>query len=79
MEVSENEAPSIYKILKGTIPGGILINLICTPSDVIKNYWYYNKTLSNNRTKLSTIDVIKHIHRNNGSLSFWIGILDVLI
>ncbi|EAN31904.1 Mitochondrial carrier family protein [Theileria parva strain Muguga] len=73
MGLTEEKVPNLYKIFKGSLLGGMIINIFFTPCDVVKNYWYYNNALSKCRTQMSSLNVVKHIYKKNGLSSFWLG------
>ncbi|OII77761.1 carrier protein [Cryptosporidium andersoni] len=53
---------------------GILVSFICTPFDVIKNYWIYNIGLEK-YDKMSTLLVAKKLYKYRGIRTFWSGFL----
>ncbi|UKK02774.1 mitochondrial carrier protein [Theileria orientalis] len=74
MESSNVPGASLTNIFKGALSGGILVNFIFNPFDVVKNYWYYNEEIKSQRVKMSSISVVRHIYRTKGLLSFWMGL-----
>ncbi|KAF8820920.1 carrier superfamily protein [Cardiosporidium cionae] len=53
---------------------GVFVAFLCTPFDVVKNFWQFNASLSTRRTTISCWNVVSQIYSSNGLKGFWTGI-----
>ncbi|GFE54741.1 mitochondrial carrier protein [Babesia ovis] len=60
-------------ILKGTTIGGLMVSSMCVPTDVIRNYWYFNPDLKGLRGRMSTLGVARRIYATHGLKCFFTG------
>ncbi|EDO06394.1 putative mitochondrial carrier protein [Babesia bovis T2Bo] len=70
---STHSGADTRKILKGTMIGGVMVSSICVPTDVIRNYWYFNPALKGRRGNVSTLGVARQIYARHGFRSFFTG------
>eukprot|EP00922_Rhytidocystis_sp_ex-Travisia-forbesii_P042890 GHVS01064119.1.p1 GENE.GHVS01064119.1~~GHVS01064119.1.p1 ORF type:complete len:292 (-),score=52.04 GHVS01064119.1:106-981(-) len=64
------------QLLVSSTLSGFLVGCICTPFDVVKNYWQYNAALANRRTSITAVEVLHHLYRSSGGSvgTFWTGL-----
>lgn len=74
MESVDHADRNYANVFKSTLSGGIIVSLMCTPSDVIRNYWYYNADLHFKRSTINTFEVAKHLYQTRGLNCFWTGL-----
>lgn len=43
------------------------------PTDVVRNYWYFNPELKDRRNRITTLDVARHIYGTRGARCFFTG------
>eukprot|EP00922_Rhytidocystis_sp_ex-Travisia-forbesii_P024130 GHVS01035425.1.p1 GENE.GHVS01035425.1~~GHVS01035425.1.p1 ORF type:complete len:304 (+),score=28.81 GHVS01035425.1:255-1166(+) len=62
------------QLLASSTLSGFLVGCICTPFDVVKNYWQFNPSLAHRRTSISSRQVLSHVYRSGGISTFWTGL-----
>eukprot|EP00922_Rhytidocystis_sp_ex-Travisia-forbesii_P042889 GHVS01064118.1.p1 GENE.GHVS01064118.1~~GHVS01064118.1.p1 ORF type:complete len:300 (-),score=48.47 GHVS01064118.1:273-1172(-) len=62
------------QLLVSSTLSGFLVGCICTPFDVVKNYWQHNASLAHRRTSVSAAEVLSHLYRSGGVSTFWTGL-----
>ncbi|GBE61480.1 mitochondrial carrier protein [Babesia ovata] len=60
-------------ILEESRRSGLVVSSLCVPTDVVRNYWYFNPELKGIRGSISTVGVARHIYATRGIRCFFTG------
>ncbi|PHJ15115.1 mitochondrial carrier superfamily protein [Cystoisospora suis] len=63
------------QVLVSSAVSGLLVGSLCTPFDVVKNYWQFNPACASNRADLSAWSVVRLLYRQQGLSGFWRGLV----
>mmetsp|Transcript_47114 Transcript_47114/g.117498 ORF Transcript_47114/g.117498 Transcript_47114/m.117498 type:complete len:347 (-) Transcript_47114:13-1053(-) len=64
-------------LLLSSVTSGVLVSVICTPFDVVKNYTQGSTNLVN-RLNVKPYRVLQDVYKNRGLLGFWTGLTPTL-
>lgn len=65
----------LQQVLVSSAVSGLLVGSLCTPFDVVKNYWQFNPACASNRADLSACSVVRLLYRQQGISGFWRGLV----
>ncbi|CBZ56003.1 putative mitochondrial carrier family protein [Neospora caninum Liverpool] len=65
----------LQQVLVSSSVSGLLVGSICTPFDVVKNFWQFNPACEANRANLTSSHVVRLLYRQQGLAGFWRGVI----
>ncbi|KFH12194.1 mitochondrial carrier superfamily protein [Toxoplasma gondii VAND] len=65
----------LQQVLVSSSVSGFLVGSICTPFDVVKNFWQFNPACEANRANLTSSHVVRVLYRQHGLTGFWRGVV----
>ncbi|PFH38170.1 carrier superfamily protein [Besnoitia besnoiti] len=66
---------NLEQVLVSSTVSGLLVGSICTPFDVVKNFWQFNPACAANRASLSASHVVRLLYSQQGVSGFWRGVV----
>ncbi|KAF4682447.1 hypothetical protein FOZ60_010559 [Perkinsus olseni] len=77
-EPDGEKATFCYTMVASTM-GSVAVTAVCTPFDVVKNYWQASPALNHQRINTSGLQVMRHIKDAYGWRALWNGTVTSLV
>ncbi|EER16618.1 conserved hypothetical protein [Perkinsus marinus ATCC 50983] len=79
MAASSGEKATLRYTLVASTMGSVAVTAVCTPFDVVKNYWQASPALNHQRINTSGLQVMRHIKDAYGWRALWNGTMTSLV
>ncbi|KAF4662424.1 hypothetical protein FOZ61_002450 [Perkinsus olseni] len=75
----DGEKATFWYTMVASTMGSVAVTAVCTPFDVVKNYWQASPALNHQRINTSGLQVMRHIKDAYGWRALWNGTVTSLV